>query len=137
MHRGGYARKEAVMKWLKKMAEKQSRMETTPKETDLKERELARREQMKLNARKAAHHNTPVGHTEGGMAEANDKVRELREALLRGDAVHEKQQQAIVARIGHDIDKHEAAGLLKDLEKTWLTQREVIKSRLRELDPSL
>jgi hypothetical protein len=125
------------MKWMKKMAEKQSRMETTPKEADLKEREQARREQMKLNARKAAHHNAPSEHAQAGAADGNDKIRELREALHRGDAVHEKQQQAIVARIGNGIDKHEAAGLLKDLENTWLAQREVIKSRLRELDPSL
>jgi|GEM_PF-5734872 len=122
------------MKLFKKMAQQQARMES--KEPDPKERELARREQMKHKARESAWRDASTAQGEGGSG-GNAKVQELIEARHRSDAIYEKKRQAIMARIGNGIDKHEAARQLKELEETWHAEQLAIKTRLREIDPSL
>jgi hypothetical protein len=122
------------MDWLKKMAAKQARMESTPQKPDPKERELARREQMKRKAQESARRDAPPVQDEVG---GNAKVKELFEAWHRSTAHYEKKRQAIMARIGNGIDKHEAARQLKELEESWHAEQAAIKTRLREIDPSL
>lgn len=123
------------MKLFKRMAAEQARMERADSEKDAAsdERERHRREQMKRKAAGAPH---PAEKVAGDRDRAvGGKVEELREALHRGDAVHEKKRRAILDRIGRDIDKRAAADLLRELDASWESEREVIKSRLRELDP--
>jgi hypothetical protein len=124
------------MKLFKKMAAKQARMENTPQEPDPKERERARREQMKRKAGDSAGRDGQPVQSEGGSG-GNAKVQELIEARHRSTAHYEKKRQAIMARIGNGIDKHEAARQLKELEEFWHAEQLAIKTRLREMDPSL
>jgi len=123
------------MKLFKKMAAEQARMERADPEKGVAsdERERHRREQMKRKDAGAPHLPEKVAGERD--REVGGKVEELREALHRGDAVHGKKRRAILDRIGSDIDKRAAADLLKELDESWESEREVIKSRLRELDP--
>jgi len=152
------------MKWLRKMAAKQSAAEAgksadnrkehrrkkmehakqdRPDKADARRKKVHRsddpvdrdRERKEAMKRKAMEPARDAGRKErAGVGGDGSEVRQLTGALHSGDAEVEKKSQAIADRIGRGLDKEEAARRIRALEEDWRSRRESIKSRLRELE---